>query len=263
VLEDVIPTTVLASLAPVALAEAAAMVAHGAWDIRGVGQMGQGHLQQGLPRSGAFVHSDVVANPIIEQVAHAILRDVAVLGFYGGNCSMPGSGTQPLHSDGHWCWQTPELAAGDGEPWPHRTVALHCNFSTTGDVMEENGATEVWPCSHHAFYDGLLQEKLELAESGPQQGVRLADNNGSSGSGSGSVWSAATLEEQRRQHPPARNHFPWGAVAFRDNRIWHRGVPNRTDTPRHNGVLIYYRQRHHVLHRKKPMNRIMFSEDAR
>jgi hypothetical protein len=62
----------------------------------------------------------VVANPIIEQCVSAILRGNARLGFFNGNCAMPGSGTQKLHMDGGWTFPSPEAAADAGEPWPHR-----------------------------------------------------------------------------------------------------------------------------------------------
>ena len=42
------------------------------------------------------------------------------------------------------------------------------------------------------------------------------------------------LAELRREtHPPIQLTVPKGACAFRDLRVWHRGMPNRGEIPRH------------------------------
>jgi hypothetical protein len=122
VLEDLLPADVLAQLAPRMCADAAAIVAHGGWAARG--DFGQGHLQLGQPRGAPWVHADVVANPIVEQVVVAILRADARLGFFNGNCAMPESGTQMLHMDGEWEWDSAADAAAAGEAWPHATTSV-------------------------------------------------------------------------------------------------------------------------------------------
>lgn len=141
VLEKVVSPEVCSQLAVKMLADAAAIVAHGGWAARG--EFGHGHLQLGQPRMAPYVHPSVVANPLVEQVVVAILRQKAVLGFFNGNCAMPGSGIQRLHMDDQWDYHSATEAAAAGEPWPHRTTSVHVNICPTGDVTSENGATEV------------------------------------------------------------------------------------------------------------------------
>ena len=87
VLEGVIPPAVCAQMGVKMTADAAAIVAHGGFAARG--EFGHGHLQLGPPRSAPWVHAEIVANPIVEQVVCDILRHEALLGFFNGNCAMP------------------------------------------------------------------------------------------------------------------------------------------------------------------------------
>ena len=44
----------------------------------------------------------------------------------------------------------------------------------------------------------------------------------------------------RRKHaPPVRMEIPKGWAALRDNRVWHRGVQNHSDRPRHMAGFAY------------------------
>ena len=215
VLENVIPLPVLEQLAPRMLSDSHAIVAHGGWSARG--EFGHGHLQLGPPRCAPWVHSDIVANPIIEQVGfsifvlnpsdvstdadiclvrcqvvYAILRHDCYLGFFNGNCAMPNSGTQRLHMDDQWDWASANEAADAGQEWPHLTTSVHVNFCPTGDVSAENGGTEVWPATHKVYTD-----------------------NGSTDTG---LLNSVHIERQRQRQPPIFNSFPLGAVAFRDAR---------------------------------------------
>ena len=40
-------------------------------------------------------------------------------------------------------------------------------------------------------------------------------------------------DERRQTQPPIRMSIPRGSVALRDWRVWHRGVSNESDQPRH------------------------------
>ena len=87
------------------------------WTERG--PFGGGHLQLGLPRCAPFVAPEIVANPILEQLAAAYLGH-CYLGFYNGNTNTPGSHfSQPLHLDGCAplplvCRDRPAAAGVDG-----------------------------------------------------------------------------------------------------------------------------------------------------
>lgn len=152
-----------------------------------------GHLQQGPPPFAPYVFRDVVANPFAIQVTHAILGDGLYNRFYNGNANCPGSGVQPLHADGPHLWQNVAQT--------HPPVSLIVNI-TLVDATEENGATEIWPGTH------ML----------PVNGQHIAPE----------------VEAQRREIcPPVRALTRKGSLLIRDMRLWHRGVPNHSDTIRH------------------------------
>ena len=66
----------------------------------------------------------------------------------------------------------------------------------------ENGATELWPGTHRL--------------------AKLVDHN-----------VPEELQMQRRKiRPPVRPSLPRGAIIIRDFRLWHAGIPNKTEDPR-------------------------------
>ena len=140
VVENIIPDEVLDHLAARLDYDAAHQVASKhKFEERGV--FGHGHLQLGLPRCAPWVKPEIVANPILEQLAVAILGP-CFLGFYNGNTNTPDSThPQPMHSDGDWVWKTAEEAASAGRPWPFRPTGIICNFGVD-DITEADG-TEV------------------------------------------------------------------------------------------------------------------------
>jgi len=158
-----------------------------------------GHLMLGPPPFAPFVFRDIVANPFAIQVSQAILGDSFFNGFYCGNTNCPGSQTQPLHRDSDHLW--PDLEAA------HPAASLVVNIAPQ-DVNEENGSIELWPGSH-----------LDPS--------------------SGSVIDAETEEARRAVNPPIRANTKKGSVLIRDMRVWHRGVPNRADSPRHMIAMIH------------------------
>ena len=79
----------------------------------------------------------------IEACISYILGPGARLVSAGGNCALPGCGTQYLHMDGGHRWKTPESAAAAGQPFPHRCQFVALNFGIE-NITEEMGATEIW-----------------------------------------------------------------------------------------------------------------------
>ncbi|TDT14956.1 ectoine hydroxylase-related dioxygenase (phytanoyl-CoA dioxygenase family) [Ilumatobacter fluminis] len=173
---------------------------------------GKGHLQLGPRRSALYVSADIVANPLIESVVATVLGDGAWLGFYNGNVNCPGSGAQPLHADRPYSWTTEAEALAAGEEWPPRTTTLSCSTALT-DITIETGATEIYPGSHR-----------ETIVTTWEPGERPASH-------------PDLLE---KWGPPASMEIPAGGVCFRDPRMWHRGVPNPSDTPRPMLALTYH-----------------------
>ena len=95
--------------------------------------------------------------------------------------------------------------------WPdqkvaHPTTEVVVNISPQ-DTMEENGSVELWPGSHLEVGEHHIDEEQE--------------------------------EARRKICPPIRGNAKKGSILIRDMRLWHRGVPNPSDKPRHMIALIY------------------------
>jgi hypothetical protein len=147
VLDGLMSLDGVALLAPRMNSDAAAILAtrNFSWQFgERDGFFAGGHLQLGPPRCAPWVREEFVANPIIEQVAAAILGPSPFLSWFNGNCNCPGSGSQVLHPDHEWAFQNAEEAAASGHPWPHRATTINVNWGTA-HVDSSNGGTEVWP----------------------------------------------------------------------------------------------------------------------
>eukprot|EP01045_Picozoa_sp_COSAG04_P031764 COSAG04_NODE_5992_length_1438_cov_1.634802_2_plen_129_part_01 len=121
VVENVVPERIVDQLQPRMLSDAAALAERRAWETRD--GSGNGHLQMGAPKNAPWVHPEVVSNPLIEQIATAVVGRSARgggefhpladdgggpttwLGFFNGNCATPfagphagNSGYQGLHT---------------------------------------------------------------------------------------------------------------------------------------------------------------------
>jgi hypothetical protein len=153
----------------------------------------KGHLQQGAPPFAPYVFRDIVANPFAIQVTSSILGKGAFNRFYNGNTNCPGSQKQPLHRDNSPLWLNLPVA--------HPPCGLIVNIALI-DVDEELGSTELWPGTH-------LETTID----------RLID---------------AEIEAKRRTTvPPIRANTKKGSLLIRDERLWHRGMPNLSNTIRH------------------------------
>ncbi len=158
-----------------------------------------GHLMLGPPPFAPFVFGDIVANPFVVQVSQAMLGDRFFNGLYSGNTNCPGSQTQPLHRDVDHLW--PNLTVA------HPAASLVVNIAPH-DVSEDNGSIELWPGSH-------LDPTF------------------------GSVISAEAEAARRATVPPVRGNTRKGSVLIRDMRLWHRGMPNCADRPRHMIAMVH------------------------
>ena len=170
----------------------------------------KGHLQQGPPPFAPYVFGDIVANPFVIQVTQTLLGEGLFNSFYNGNTNSPGSGTQPLHRDSGHLWPGLKVA--------HPTASVVVNIAPM-DATEETGSVELWPGSHlDTSVDRRIDEQAE--------------------------------EARRKLSPPVRGNTQKGSVLIRDIRLWHRGVPNLSDRPRHMIAMIH---NIHWLRRGKPL----------
>ena len=115
--------------------------------------------------------------------------------------------------DGVWWKTTKEAAAAAGHPWPYRAHAIVATMGCD-DLTHENGATEAWPGSHWEV-DGPPQTNKPRDPEGHQAAIR------------------ACAVRRRLHAPPIQLTVPKGSFYLRDERIWHRGVSNRSIRPRH------------------------------
>ena len=95
--------------------------------------------------------------------------------------------------------------------WPdeeiaHPTAEVVVNISPQ-DTMAENGSVELWPGSHLVVSGRRIEEEEE--------------------------------EARREICPPTRGSARKGSALIRDIRLWHRGVPNPSDRPRHMIAMIH------------------------
>ena len=88
----------------------------------------------------------------------------------------------------------------------HPSAEVVVNISPQ-DTTEENGSVELWPGSH-----------LDVS------GRHIDDDHEA---------------ERRETAPPIRGNAKKGSVLIRDMRLWHRGVPNLSDKPRHMIAMIH------------------------
>jgi ectoine hydroxylase-related dioxygenase (phytanoyl-CoA dioxygenase family) len=169
------------------------------------------HLQLAPPRQAPFYPAEIYANPIIEQLAVALLGGDCYIRYINGNTACPGSTVQGLHVD----------SAGTSG------TKLAVNFSTD-DITIENGSTEVWPGTQ-GLSDTLLDE-----DGGPRA------LNAGPPLGRGDGQDQELVESARTSGKgPVQLLLPKGCVCLRDLRVWHRGRENNSALPRHMLYLSY------------------------
>lgn len=159
-----------------------------------------GHLQQNPPRYAPYIFRDIVSNPIVIEISKCILGENFYNDFYSANTNCPGSVMQPVHSDCTSLWQ--------GNMINHPPVSLIINIPLI-DADENNGSMEIWPGTHQVLGTKKYVENEALIE---------REKNGA----------------------PLRANMKKGSVLIRDARLWHRGMPNISNSPRHMLAMIHH-----------------------
>jgi hypothetical protein len=162
-----------------------------------------GHYAQGPPVAAPYVFPDVLLNPLAVQVSTLAVGFTLQLTLLNANTVVPCTEAQNLHRDQGNLWKDMPQSH---RPW---NIAVHVPLTAIGP---DNGATEVWPGTHRLAHEGPVPTDPEV------------------------------LAARAAVAPPAQLTCPAGGIILRDNRAWHRGMPNLTDTPRIMLSLIYAAQ---------------------
>lgn len=152
-----------------------------------------GNIQQEPVLEDGYIFQDVIANPWATEVIQCMLGPRPTLRFYSANTAFKATGRQPPHIDVDFDF--PKIPFG------------YCVNINLVDVTPENGSTEFWLGSH-------TDTDVKVLDSDEYQ-IR------------------PSLQRQRRKtRPPIQPSLPKGSLVIRDFRLWHAGMPNRTEHPR-------------------------------
>lgn len=154
-----------------------------------------GNIQQEPVLEDGYVFEDVLANPWAADAIQCMLGPRPALRFYSANTAFRAEGRQPPHIDIDFDF--PRVPFG------------YCVNVNLVDTSAGNGATEVWLGTHADTDRGVLDRTVSHKQ------IR-----------------ADLLEARRAVSPPVQPSLPKGSLIIRDFRLWHAGMPNRTDEPR-------------------------------
>lgn len=164
--------------------------------------LGTGNIQQDAVVDPAYVFEDIIANPFAIAVTECMLGPHPRLRFQSANTAFKAEKRQPVHVDVHF-------------DFPKFPFGFCVNINLI-DVDVEHGSTELWLGSH---LDTSWQAEVEK---------------------SGSVIPVHMLEKRRKTSPPVQLVLPKGSLIIRDLRLWHAGMPNKTDDVRVMLVTIHF-----------------------
>ncbi|KAJ4292375.1 hypothetical protein N0V90_009037 [Kalmusia sp. IMI 367209] len=154
-----------------------------------------GNIQQEPVSEPEYIFEDVIANPWATTVIEAMFGPNPTLRFYSANTAFKATSRQPPHIDINFDF--PKIPFG------------YCVNINLVDTSPENGATEVWLGSHVDTDVNVLDPSVKHKQ------IR-----------------AELQHERRRISPPIQPSLPKGSLIIRDFRLWHAGMPNKTEEPR-------------------------------
>ena len=174
-------------------------------------QFNDGHLQQDPPPFPPYLFRDVLVNDFVVQITRAALGEGVKTFGYSGNTCLPNETQQPLHVDKGQLWPGLQTATP--------AYALIVNVPVV-DMTPDSGSTEIWPGTHLDTTRSLDEGDIKIA---PEDEAR-----------------------RRSEVEPLQPHVPAGGVVIRDMRLWHRGMPNHTDTARPMIAMVHYVRWWHI-----------------
>ncbi|KAL6245287.1 hypothetical protein RBB50_008062 [Rhinocladiella similis] len=165
-----------------------------------------GNVSQIPPLTPEWLDRDLYANPHMIRVVENLLGPEPELRFINSNVACPGgTGRQAVHSDVNHAY--PEIPFG---------IVMNIYLQ---DSDAENGVTEVWCGTHNAYPQGEQQVN-------PTKGWIKKE----------------FLQKQAKIKPPVQPKVKKGSICFRDLRLWHAGMPNKSDGHRIMLAVDYFAQ---------------------
>ena len=185
----------------------------------------RGRNRQGgvpLPIDGAFADPDIIGNPMVLQVIRELLGEDVVCSYFSSDTPMPGSEYQPIHRDGK------ELFPGVPVTMPPFMYELNIPLV---DFRPDNGPVEVWPGTHLVNDFSLLEQGRDELRVGEGQ-MSVTTGDGRPVVLLGSEGTTTDVQQFASGLPGQPVIMPAGSFLIRDPRMWHRGTPNHSDSPR-------------------------------
>lgn len=226
VVQDVIPHDHLDHLNSRMIKDARTLQARGE---NGPFNYNVGNLQQDAPPVAEYFYASIftsedtvraayietalltsISDPIATQITSAVLGPKPKWTFCSANSAMPplpgGSPKrQPVHSDADF-------------NHPAHPFALVVNIPLI-TMAPENGSTEVWLGTH---------------------GFDVNQQEGAHGERTSGRIKEALLAERRGVRAPSQPIVKKGSIIIRDLRLWHAGMPNRSDEVRVMLAMIHF-----------------------
>ncbi|KAF5531698.1 phytanoyl dioxygenase family [Fusarium mexicanum] len=186
------------------------------------------NFQQEVVPDEGYVFDDILANPWAGEILQHALGPNPKIRLYSANTAFKAEARQPVHID---------IASG----FPRAPFGYCVNINLVS-TSPENGATEFWLGTHN---DPDLA-KLTINGSGsdgPDPAVALEKKKARAMAlGLPTEYADKLVEKRRKVRPPIQASLPKGSLIIRDIRLWHAGMPNRTDNTRIMLVTVVFSQ---------------------
>lgn len=209
-LEDVIPSKMLDVLNERMCKDTHTLIGRGE---EGPFNYNLGNLQQCPPYEEKYLSPEIFFNPLATSITTAFLGGKPTMSFISSNSAVKAKEGQPIHCDADF-------------DHPNIPFAAVVNVGLI-DMEPKNGSTEIWLGTH--------------------KDASVKDQQGAHGERASGRIKEDLLEQRRSIRPPIQPYVKKGSLLVRDLRLWHAGMPNRTDEIRIMLAMIHfapwYRQR--------------------
>ncbi|KAI1132185.1 hypothetical protein F5Y10DRAFT_6876 [Nemania abortiva] len=189
-----------------------------------------GNIQQDAPPYAEYFYPSIFTNPIATQITSSVLGPRPKWTFCSGNTALPPvprvlPQRQPVHADADFAH-------------PEHPFALVVNVPLI-DMTPHNGSTEIWLGTHTGFGGIEAQEGAH----GERASGRIKED---------------IMAKRIASHgPPVQPEIKKCSIIIRDLRLWHAGMPNRSED-----VRVMLAQIHFASWYRNPM-RLEFAEDVK